>query len=227
MPPLRRESLADQAADQLLDRIRSGEWPLESKLPGETTLAAQLGVGRSTVREAIRRLAGNGVLTTRQGAGVFVAALDTPSGLRTMVDGAEITAVIEARIAIETEAAGLAAERRGDDDLAAMDAALVARGGDTADLVRHVHADTEFHRAVVVAARSPLLLEMFDGFAARTERAMADMLRRRGGDTGAGYGDAEDQDAHRAVLTAIRAGEPETARRLTRSHLSGLLDSAR
>ncbi|MBP6686121.1 MAG: winged helix-turn-helix transcriptional regulator, partial [Leucobacter sp.] len=76
MAQVQRSSLADQAADVLLARIRAGEWELGAKLPGETTLAVQLGVGRSTAREAIRQLAGLGVLSSRQGAGVFVTALD-------------------------------------------------------------------------------------------------------------------------------------------------------
>ncbi|MGH3586790.1 MAG: winged helix-turn-helix domain-containing protein, partial [Pseudonocardia sp.] len=55
---LQRHPLAAQVADALLERVRSGEWPIGHRLPGETTLAAQLGVGRSTVREAVRELAG-------------------------------------------------------------------------------------------------------------------------------------------------------------------------
>ena len=78
MTIVRRESLADQAAELLLARIRDGEWRIGAKLPGETTLAPQLGVGRSTTREAIRILAGRGILATRQGAGVFVTAVDSP-----------------------------------------------------------------------------------------------------------------------------------------------------
>lgn len=85
MSTLRREPLAEQAAEVLLERIRGGEWEVGQKLPGETTLAPQLGVGRSTIREAIRQLAGSGVLATRQGAGVFVTALDVPEGLDAML----------------------------------------------------------------------------------------------------------------------------------------------
>ena len=54
MAQVRRTPLADQAAEVLLDRIRSGEWTLGAKLPGETTLAPQLGVGRSTAYELVR-----------------------------------------------------------------------------------------------------------------------------------------------------------------------------
>src|SRR5215831_9239436 len=103
MTIVRREPLADQAAGLLLQRIRAGEWSLGEKLPGETTLAPQLGVGRSTVREAIRQLAGRGVLSSRQGAGVFVTALDAPEDWDTVLRRADIISVIEARLAIETE----------------------------------------------------------------------------------------------------------------------------
>src|SRR3954464_12574462 len=109
---IRRHPLAEQAAEELLRRIGSGEWTLGEKLPGETTLAAQLGVGRSTLREAIRELSGKGILDTRQGSGVFVTALDVPENRDAVLRKASIVSVIEARIAIEAEAAGLAAERR-------------------------------------------------------------------------------------------------------------------
>ncbi|MGV2904033.1 FadR/GntR family transcriptional regulator, partial [Microbacterium sp. AGC62] len=101
MAQVKRAPLADQAAELLLERIRAGEWTLGEKLPGETTLAPQLGVGRSTVREAIRQLAGRGVLASRQGSGVFVTALDAPEDWDSVLRRAGVVAVIEARVAIE------------------------------------------------------------------------------------------------------------------------------
>lgn len=219
MPPIRRASLADQAADALLARLRSGEWAVGDKLPGETTLAPQLEVGRSTVREAIRRLAGIGVLTTRQGAGVFVTRLDTPSGLDVLLDGAAIDAVLEARIAVEVEAAALAARRRTEEDLDAIRAALAIRGAHRADLVRHVETDTAFHRAVLAAAHNPVLLEMFDGIAAHLRRAMIDMLRTRAGE----FGGDDDQRSHAELLAAIERRDADAAARLSREHLSGMI----
>lgn len=70
-PIVERRLLTDQAAELLRARIVSGEWEVGAKLPGETTLAAQLGIGRSTIREAVRTLAGLGMLESRQGAGVY------------------------------------------------------------------------------------------------------------------------------------------------------------
>lgn len=179
MEQLHRRPLADQAAEALLLRIRQGEWELGAKLPGETTLAVQLGIGRSTVREAIRQLAGRGVLSSRQGAGVFVVALDVPDDWDAVLRRADIVAVIEARAAIETEAAALAAERRTPADVRAIRRALWDRGDRRTILEDHVDADTAFHRSIVAAAHNPILLELFDGFTPRLRQAMIDMLRMR------------------------------------------------
>ncbi|WP_336991663.1 FadR/GntR family transcriptional regulator [Leucobacter sp. VD1] len=216
MAQITRTSLAEQAADMILERVRAGEWPLGSKLPGENTLGPQLGVGRSTVREAIRRLAGQGVLTTRQGVGVFVAALDVVEDWEGLLRRADIVEVIEARTAIEAEAAFLAAERRTAADLRAMRRTLSER--DIAvGIEAHVDADAGFHRAVIVAAHNAVLLEMFDRFVPRIREAMIAMLRIRGD-----YGDPHDQNAHAVIVTAIEAQDASAAASLARDHLRSL-----
>lgn len=217
MTVVRREPLAEQAAEALLDRIRSGEWALGQKLPGETTLAPQLGVGRSTVREAIRQLAGRGVLATRQGAGVFVTALDQPETWDRLIHRAAIAAVIEARTAIEVEASALAAERRTADDLRALNAAMAHRAAHRTDLEEHVDADLAVHRAIVGAAHNPILAELFDGFVPRNRQAMIELLR-----IGGGFGSDADQLTHARIVEAIEAGDAEAAASLTRAHLRTL-----
>ncbi|GAA0421760.1 FadR/GntR family transcriptional regulator [Leifsonia naganoensis] len=215
--PVLRAPLADQAADALLERIRAGEWALGQKLPGETTLAPQLGVGRSTVREAIRQLAGRGVLQSRQGAGVFVTALDAPEDWDAVLRRASIVSVIEARIAIESEAAALAAERRTPQELRALRRALDARSRLDRELEAHVDADTAFHRAIVAAAHNDILAELFDGFVPRLRQSMVEMLRLRPlADEGA------DHDAHRALLDAIADRDALVASRLSRDHLTSM-----
>ncbi|WP_280458513.1 FadR/GntR family transcriptional regulator [Nocardia carnea] len=211
---VRRHPLAEQAADLLLARIRAGEWPLGHKLPGETTLAAQLGVGRSTLREAVRVLAGKGVLASRQGAGVFVTALDIPEDWDIVLRRATIAAVLEARIAIEAEAAALAAARRTPADLRAIRRALSVRateGGTIADLV---DADTAFHRAVIVAAHNDILTQLFDTFLPRSRAAMIDMLQLRPMPT-----PDEDHAAHEQLAEAIAARNSAAAATYSRAHL--------
>ena len=216
-PSVQRSSMADQTADVLLDRIRGEEWALGARLPGETTLAAQLGVGRSTVREAIRQLAGRGVLSARQGAGVFVTALDVREDWDAVLQRADIVSVIEARAAIEGDAAALAAERRSPDDLRAIRRALRHRAEHRSDLEEHVDGDLAFHRAIVVAAANPILTELFDGFTPRLRQTMIAMLRIR-----ASFGDDEDHEAHVRLADAIRSGDAAAASRLSRSHLASL-----
>lgn len=214
MTQIRRESLAEQAAHSLLDRIRSGEWALGDKLPGETTLAPQVGVGRSTIREAIRQLAGRGILATRQGAGVFVTALDTPVNWGHILSHADIASVIEARIAIEVEAATLAAIRRSATGLLAMRQAAEERNVQHSTIDSHVDADMAFHRSIVIAAKNPILTELFDSFAPRNRQAMVDLLRIRGE-----YGGHTDQQAHERILDAIADHDSGLASALTREHL--------
>jgi len=217
MPDLRRVPLADQAADVLLGRIRAGEWTLGAKLPGETTLAPQLGVGRSTVREAIRQLAGRGVLDARQGSGVYVTALDAPEDWDRVLRRADIVTVLEARTAIEVEAAALAAARRTPADIRAMKRALAQRTAPGQSIEEHVDADTVLHRAIVVAAHNEVLTEMFDGFVPRVRRAMVDMLRLR-----PAADESADQAAHADVVAAIVGRRADLAATATRAHLGAL-----
>lgn len=214
MAQVTRTPLAEQAADLLLDRIREGEWPLGSKLPGENTLGPQLGVGRSTVREAIRRLAGQGVLATRQGAGVFVASLDIVEDWGAVLKKADIDSVIEARIAIEVEAAALAAERRSPAELRAIRRAADKRDTQRTEIDAHVDADIAFHRSIVTASHNPIIIDLFDSFTPRSRQAMIDLLRLRGE-----FGSDDDQLAHASILDAIADRDGQTASALARTHL--------
>ncbi|MGW0202445.1 FadR/GntR family transcriptional regulator, partial [Nonomuraea sp. NPDC003201] len=132
---LRPSPLVEQATQHLREQITQGEWPVGTRLPGENALAKTLGVGRSTVREALRALAGAGLVQARQGSGVFVIATaiatvnatvnaeDWPARLRR----AAITDVYEVRMMVETQAARMAAQRRTEEDVAALEEALAAR----------------------------------------------------------------------------------------------------
>ena len=217
MVSVQRESLSEQAARLLLDRIQAGEWEVGQKLPGETTLAPQLGVGRSTMREAIRQLAGRGILTTRQGSGVFVHAVVPVDDWDSFVIRATIASILEARIAIECEAAALAAERCTGDDLVAIRTALARRGREVVTIDARVDADMAFHRSIVTASQNELLIELFDTFAARSREAMVQMLELSGEPA-----TEADQLVHAEIVEAVEARDAAVARDLSRSHLEAL-----
>lgn len=220
MNALRRLPLAQQAVEAMLDRITSGEWPLGQRLPGEAALAAEFGVGRSTVREAIRALAGRGVLQTRQGAGVFVIATETAQDWEMVLRKAAIADIIEGRIAIETEAAHRAATRRTTRDLRSMRDALARRAeaATEASDVDYVEADLAFHRAVVTASHNEVLAELFATFLPRLRRAMIDMLRLAASDPHP----RSDQAAHTAIVDAIQDRAAHRAADYSRAHLVGM-----
>ncbi|MEN4450842.1 FadR/GntR family transcriptional regulator [Mycobacterium sp. SM3041] len=215
-----RQPLAAQAAQLLLTRIKDGEWALGQRLPGETMLAAQLGVGRSTLREAIRELAGKGVLDSRQGAGVFVTALDVTDDWDTVLRSANVASVIEARIAIEAEGAALAATRRTPADLRTIRRTLAARGVTGQSVPEHVDADMAFHRAVIAAAHNDVLTQLFDAFLPRLRLAMIDMLKIR-----PIASEPCDHALHQQLADAIVARDPDAAAAASRTHLSALKES--
>ena len=130
--PVARQSLVEQAADELARLLAAGHWPIGTRLPGELELGRLLGVGRSTVREAVRSLAAVGMVEARQGAGTFVASASPLTPLDRRLRRAGVAEVYEVRMALELEAARLAAARRTDADLAALRAALLDLTADTA-----------------------------------------------------------------------------------------------
>ncbi|NUR85201.1 MAG: FadR family transcriptional regulator, partial [Nonomuraea sp.] len=98
---LRPSPLVEQATERLREQIVGGVWPVGTRLPGETTLARELGVGRSTVREALRALAGAGLVQARQGSGVFVISDAPVADWAAKLRRAAIADVYEVRMLVE------------------------------------------------------------------------------------------------------------------------------
>ena len=203
LSPTTPASLVDQAIEGMRALLASGEWSVGTRIPPEPALAADLGVSRNTVREAVKALAHLGVLHVRRGDGTYVAAATEMQALmRRQIDRVDLEHLLEVRHAIEVRAAALAAERRTEDDLARLDAVMQRRHAavESGDGAAFVDADVDFHVAVVAAAHNPLLAELYDGLV-ETLRASID------------HPGAADVLAaeHDAVLDAVRAGDPVAA----------------
>ncbi|MFD7321356.1 FadR/GntR family transcriptional regulator [Streptomyces sp. NPDC059875] len=196
-----RTSLVDSVVEQLRDQLAEGEWEVGDRIPTEHELAEQLGVGRNTVREAVRVLVHAGLLESRQGNGTFVRSTADPAAVLRGMRHAGAGDVLELRMALEAEAARLAAVRRDTHDLLRLRAALTTlreEGGRDAD------ADMAFHLAVVGATHNAAFTEMYRFFSTQVHEALVEAL-----------GDREmppvDIDAHEALLAAIEAGDAEAA----------------
>ncbi|MCL2551168.1 MAG: FCD domain-containing protein [Actinomycetia bacterium] len=225
MGSLRPSPLVEQATERLRAEITRGQWPVGTRLPGETTLAADLGVGRSTVREALRALAGAGLVKTRQGAGVFVIATRPVEDWPTRLRRAALADIYEVRMVLEVQAARMAAERRTPDDLAALDAALAARtAAAPAGGAAFIDADIALHTAVVDAAHNPVLSDLFAEFVPALREGLIDLLDL----VDVGSHDAEHgAAAHAGLVAAVTAGEPETAEQVLRAELGVTLAHVR
>ncbi len=198
-----RSSLIDVVIEQLRGEIRAGVWRVGERIPTEPELASRLGVGRNTIRESVRALAHVGLLEVRQGSGTYVRAVsELPGAVRRRLADAEVRDVYEVRRSLEVEAARLAARRRTDTDLAAIDEALALRRQATgqADVEAFVAADAHLHDLIVRAAHNPLLSELYGTI----RDAVRATLRQRVEDSG-------DWSDHDALVAAITAGDAAAA----------------
>ena len=164
-PRKRTPSLAQEVMNTLAARIRSGQYQPGDKLPTEPEVMAQQGVSRTVVREAISRLQAAGLVETRHGVGTF--ALPPPKAAQSVLDlGAthtihDLLDMLELRISLETEAAGLAAMRRTEAQLAQMRQALVDFEEGVRKGERSIEADFRFHLQIALATHNRYFEEFY------------------------------------------------------------------
>jgi DNA-binding FadR family transcriptional regulator len=162
---IRRTGLIDGAVDTLRERITAGEWPVGTRIPPEPALAALLGVGRNTVREAVQSLVHAGLLARRQGSGTYVLSTsELTVTIGRQIADAHQRDVVEVRRSLEVEAARLAAHRRTATDVAVLLQMRDARAHAHAlgDLDAMVSTDLELHLAIARTARNPVLLSLYE-----------------------------------------------------------------
>ncbi|MET8851775.1 FadR/GntR family transcriptional regulator [Amycolatopsis sp. NPDC004625] len=203
----RRTGLVDQVIEQLRTAVTQGEWPIGERIPTETELVEQLGVGRNTVREAVRALAHTGLLEVRQGDGTYVRATSEVSGAIRRLCGSELREVLQVRRTLEVEGARLAAVERTEEEVAGLRALLARRetdlrAGRWQDFAR---TDAEFHCAVVRAGHNTLLTELYRGL---TEVITASVAATSSITPGA---DHVPEIGHEGLAEAIADRDPDRA----------------
>jgi len=221
-PRQRARGLAHGLVEDLSLKIRDGALRPGDKLPTESEIMQAYGVSRTVVREALSRLQAGGVVETHHGVGTFVLQprqagvfrLD-PGDVATSVD---VLAVLELRISLETESAGLAATRRTEEQLRAMRDALddfernVAVAGNT------VAPDFRFHLEIAQATGNRYFADIMSHLGTtiipRT-RINAIRNQERGGE----YLSRVNRE-HEEIYAAIARRDPESARAAMRVHLT-------
>lgn len=215
-------SLADTLYAKLEEDILSGKIPAGSRLPPQKDIAEKEGVSRTVVREAVARLEAQGIAVGRQGAGVFVSESPRYRAFQVTKDElselSDVIRLLEIRLAIETEMAGLAAARRTLEDIDAMRDALrrVARAG--SDATAAATADSEFHLAIARATRNDYYSRIVEFLGVRLVPPSTLYLRHQPEEVHGAYVHKVGNE-HEAVLDAIIRMDIEGARAAARIHM--------
>jgi len=218
--PSREKTLSDKLTDFLSDQVRSGKFPVHSRLPTEQFMAEQYGVSRSVVREAISRLKSERLVETRQGSGTVI--LD-PRGkqafrLERIYNDPKrgVLRIIELRRGIEAETAALAAERRTTHQMDRINRALIriekaeVSGGDG------VREDLAFHLEIAQATANPYYADLLE----MLTQALEDAIRvTRGNEALRGELVASVHTEHEAIRLAIEKRDVESARAAAFTHM--------
>jgi DNA-binding FadR family transcriptional regulator len=215
-------ALPEELADMLLESIVDGQFPIQSVLPSEGELALKYGMSRLTVREAVRILRSQNIVTIRRGRGTFINTPQAWTSLAAVVrieerrspSGGVSGRLIEARRMVEVGAAQLAAINRSKEDLESLAASIeemrLANRLNRVDLF--VEADIAFHDVIMQATANMFIPFMFEPFGnllieARTETSSIPEIQ------------VNAIAMHEAILEALTAGDPRRSRDAMEAHM--------
>jgi len=229
-PVAAERRLSRRLFEQLAEQIKSGRFAPGARLPTEQALTRAARVSRTVVREAVAALRAEGLVITRQGVGAFVSAEPQrapfriePERMQTLAD---VLNVMELRLGVEIESAGLAAERASRAQVRAVGAALEAieRAADAGRSA--VDEDLAFHRAIAEATGNAEFARFlqFIGRHLIPRRTVSGLPERMGGERA--YL-ALIQEEHRRIYQAIEQHDAKAAREAMRRHLTRSLERYR
>lgn len=212
--------LADRAYTGIVEMINADGLQAGDRLPSEARLAEVFGISRTVVREALVRLAADGITEARRGAGSFVK--NRPSDrLGAYMPLSELPSTMgsyEVRFVLEAEAARLAAVRRSSEEMADIEGALQnLREALLSSAPAHAE-DMELHRRIVLATANPAFLVAFEALEADVDRIMragVDISRSRPPEA-----ISEMMREHEMIVEAIRAQDGDSAALAMRWHLA-------
>ncbi|MEY9871697.1 GntR family transcriptional repressor for pyruvate dehydrogenase complex [Streptacidiphilus sp. MAP12-33] len=219
-------ALTDQAIDKIKAMIVSGELPPGSRLPKEGELALQLGLSRSSLREAVRALTAMQILVTRQGDGTYVSdleprrLLENLSFVSDVSRGATALHLLQVRRMLEPQAVALAATRATSADLEALQRILDS-GSAVQDAEDFIRCDMAFHRAIADLVGNPVLTAILDMLSTHTQRVR--ILRG----TTAAQAIEHAQREHEMILTALRDRDAQLAAATAAVHVAALVQWVR
>lgn len=215
---IEKASVKDQTLAQLKRYILSGAVPLGERLPSERALSEALGVGRYSVREALKVLEAVGLVESRVGEGAFLtnntgASFGRILGLSLATWGGTLIELLDARKMIEVEAARAAAQRATQSQIQALRSELEIMRENQHRVQEYLKADMNFHRRIGEASQNAIISQFVGNLIDLLEEVMketqSDSLPAQ----------AEGGGSHQAIFAAIVRGDAEAAGQLMRQHI--------
>jgi len=206
-----KKSLAEEVAQQLQEQIQAGKYQVDHKLPIEPELTREFGVGRSSVREALRILENSGIVRVQHGVGTFVvSATAAIEPLAKRLLAATTEDVQEVREILEVKIVEKAALNRTEEDLSTMRNFLDIRGeaANQDNFNEWLKADINFHTAVADASKNPVLAELYKTF---TEQQLTKAIAQANSTPGALN---RLTKLHEELLESIINKQPKLAREI-------------
>lgn len=223
--PIKPKRISDQVFDQIRELIYRGTLKPGEKLMTERELALAMEVSRTTIRDAVQRLATMGLIVQKQGQGTFVKPvgtdLDSPLAKAMETQNASLTDLLEVRMGLECNAAALAAKRADEADITAMTQSIDEMQTEVESGRLGTEADTAFHMAIAYAAKNPLHILIMRNF--------YDYLFHGIGENLAGlYKDPQNireiLRQHKAILDSIKARNPYRSTTAMNEHINFVLN---
>lgn len=172
MEPIKRKSLATEVADVLRHRIKSGGIKVGEKLPTEPELMKRFEVGRSTIREAVKKLEQDGFVKAQQGIGTIVCSITGANPIESLIENSKLAEAHEVRQILEYKIVEKAALNRESEHIEAMRRCLLNRKhfGTKGMLKECIEADIEFHLSLAESCGNAILTELYKTLSVHVSR---------------------------------------------------------
>ena len=214
---IKQKRISDEVFEQMKEHIISGEWAPGKRIPGELELVVSFGVSRVSVREAIHRLVGMGILSIRRGEGTYVTEILPDNYFNVllpvlMIDGASLHEMLEFRSMIEVESARLASRRADEHDIARMANIIENMEKSKGNNLIFAAEDLNFHTTLALATHNSVIIKVTAIVHDMLKKSMEEIVDLTGFEGGLYY--------HRKILEAIKKKDSELAADLMSEHIS-------
>jgi len=229
MHPVNRNSLSDEVVEQIIDLISRGVLKPGERLPSEKELCLRFGVGRTTIREALRSMAVMGILDGRVGEGTFVSGdsrkyLEKALQWGLLIDRKGVNDLVETRLMLESQTAYAAAARATEENLQEIEETLEGMQESLDRPEEHLEHDLRFHLAIARATQNSILFKLLTMTRGYLQTWISESLSKPSSRKIRARADSSVRE-HEKIVQALRNRKPEEARRAMTEHiLSSSLD---